>query len=733
MVADVRQAFLNIEIDEKDKNFVRFLFVDPDEENKLIVYRFNRVCFGLTNSPFLLNATIKYHMNTLKHEPEFTEKTKRDIYVDDVTSAVNSLEEGKRFYTFLTDSMSCAGLSLQKWYSNSNELRRFMKCDGGENKMRKVLGIPWYDDQFIFDFRSVVGDVNPPLTKRNVLSVGSKFYDPLGLISPVVLIAKLFFQKLCLDELMWDDPLPEGLQKLWKKYVNDLLEVGFISVERYLFKGSGDEVKLINLHGFCDASNHAYCAVIYVQAETRNGSMSRIITSKTKVAPIKKLSIPRLELLSCLLLSEIMMNVYNALLDVVSIDNIFLWSDSEVALAWIKGDKHWKSWISNRVEKIKKMTDSGTWKYVKTNLNPADIGTRNISVQTFPDDNLWWYGPSFINQNVENVRIIDENFNSVDVDVTAGQEVEKANPELVLTVDASHDRLGVGRIIKFEQFSELKKLLRVVAYVFRFINHCRGNIGYTGTISAEENDYVQKKCIKWDQDEIVNKKQFNNLKKQLSLKSDEDGILRIEGRLKNSCLPEDTKHPILLNTHGYLTRLIILDAHCNVKHMRLKSTLNEIRAKYWICRGKQIVKSVIKPCVVCKYVNARPKFGPPPPDLPAFRVKYEFAFTNVGIDFAGPLFVKEIYSYNSMMYKAYILIFTCGATRSVHLELCPNMSCSCLIRCLKRFIGRRGKFSMAISDNFSTFISEELQQFLTSEKIKWKYILQKSPWWGAFY
>ena len=231
MVADVRQAFLNIEIDEKDKNFVRFLFVDPDEENKLIVYRFNRVCFGLTSSPFLLNATIKYHMNTLKHEPEFTEKTKRDIYVDDVTSAVNSLEEGKRFDTFLTDSMSCAGLSLQKWYSNSNELRRFMKCDGGENKMRKVLGIPWYDDQFIFDFHSVVGDMKPPLKKRNVLSVGSKFYDPLALISPVVLIAKLFFQKLCLDELMWDDPLPEGWQKLWKKYVNDLLEVGFISVE----------------------------------------------------------------------------------------------------------------------------------------------------------------------------------------------------------------------------------------------------------------------------------------------------------------------------------------------------------------------------------------------------------------------------------------------------------------------------------------------------------------------
>ena len=106
------------------------------------------------------------------------------------------------------------------------------------------------------------------------------------------------------------------------------------------------------------------------------------------------LQIMRTVLLYTLLLSEIMMNVYDALL-VVSIDNIFLWSDSEVALAWIKGDKQWKYWISNRAEKIKKMTNSGTWKYVKTNLNPADIGTRNISVQTFPDNNLWWYGPSY--------------------------------------------------------------------------------------------------------------------------------------------------------------------------------------------------------------------------------------------------------------------------------------------------------------------------------------------------
>ena len=163
--------------------------------------------------------------------------------------------------------------------------------------------------------------------------------------------------------------------------------------------------------------------------------------------------------------------------------------------------------------------------------------------------------------------------------------------------------------------------------------------------------------------------------------------------------------------------------------MRLKATLNDVRSQYWISKGKQTVRSTIKSCVLCKYVNAKPIFGPPPPDLPIFRVSNEFAFTNVGIDYAGPLFVKEIYLPSPKMFKAYILLFTCAATRSVHIELCPGMSGSCLIRCLKRFISHRGKLNMAISDNFQTFISDELKQFLAFEGIKWTHILPKSPWW----
>ena len=212
---------------------------------------------------------------------------------------------------------------------------------------------------------------------------------------------------------------------------------------------------------------------------------------------------------------------------------------------------------------------------------------------------------------------------------------------------------------------------------------------------------------------------------------DGEGIIRLQGRLGNSYLPFDTKHPILLNR--YFTRLVILHAHFNVKHMRVKATLNGVRSKYWISKGKQKVRFIIKNCVRCKDVNAKPLIGPPPPDLPQYGVSFVFAFTNVGVDYAGPFFVKETYCQDSKMYKAYILLLTCAAARSIHIELIPSMFCSSLIRCLKRFIGRKGKFNMAISDNFQTFISDELKQFLALEEISWHHILPRSPWWGAFY
>ena len=182
-------------------------------------------------------------------------------------------------------------------------------------------------------------------------------------------------------------------------------------------------------------------------------------------------------------------------------------------------------------------------------------------------------------------------------------------------------------------------------------------------------------------------------------------------RLENSHLPYEAKHPIFIVPRCYFTRLVILDAREKVKHMRTKGTLNEVRSRFHISCSKSTVTSVIKGCVTCKYVLATPTVGLPPSDLPEYRVSYEFAFTNVGIDHAGPLFVKDIYSNDSSMYKALVCLLTCAATRSVHIELCPNLSAPGLIRCLKRFIARRGTFKMVIGDNFKYLSARNCSNF----------------------
>ena len=302
--------------------------------------------------------------------------------------------------------------------------------------------------------------------------------------------------------------------------------------------------------------------------------------------------------------------------------------------------------MKNRVNKIKQMTDVDDWYYINTNLNPADIGTRESSVTKLAKNNLWWYGPPFLREDViklKNVLAKKNNselvlHNSVSDDVLA--QVESG---VVAMVDSVTDvKNGIGNIVNFESYNNLMKLLRIIVSVKRFINNClKVKKKETGEIIVEQTNEALKLCIQWEQITIVYEKGFNNLRKQLSLFFDTDRILRLKGRLKNSHLTFDAKHPILLNRRSYFTNLVILDAHSNVKHMRLKATLNEVR--FWICKGQQTINTVIKGCYLCKYVNGKVIIGPPPPDLPEYRLCYEFAFTNIGIDYAGPLYVKEIY------------------------------------------------------------------------------------------
>ena len=223
LIADIRQAFLNIAIRKEDRDLLRFSFFDKHDNSKILTYRFKRGCFGVTSLPFMMCATIQYHMNCLKREQpdlvKLIEQFLRDLYMDDVGTAVDD-------YDFAKYSMASAGFELRKWYSNSAELRNYMGCDEGSS-MKSILGLIWnIDDEFVFDLDEMVEyAANLPFTKRSILRFGAKFFDVPGFISPVIIIVKIYFQKVCIDKPKWDDKLSGDLEKGWTRYLHELDEI----------------------------------------------------------------------------------------------------------------------------------------------------------------------------------------------------------------------------------------------------------------------------------------------------------------------------------------------------------------------------------------------------------------------------------------------------------------------------------------------------------------------------
>ena len=362
--------------------------------------------------------------------------------------------------------------------------------------------------------------------------------------------------------------------------------------------------------------------------------------------------------------------------------------------------------------------------------------TRNSGIKCLQKNDLYWHGPKFLLKNRENwpvKKVIDIK------EECKNEYYAECTTNLVKSVDSKNDRCFLENVIKTENLNSLKKLYQVTCYLLHFVRNLLAKLRsdkekiIKGVISFDEMSEAKYLWLSSEQKKVLKSPKFSQLKKSLCLFRDENCLLRLKGCLGNAESSEDFKHLVFIHSDTYFTKLLIRDCHIHVLHSGLDSMLNYLRNTYWICQGRKVVKQVIKDCVVCKKAQAWPLRGPEPPDLPSYRLSNDYAFSNTGIDFAGPLYVKNIYGDSGLLFKFYICLFTCATTRNVHLELTPSMSAQHLISCLKRFAGRRGKIDLFISDNFQTFVSDELKNFLSSKDINWKYILPPSPWRRGFY
>ena len=644
LVADISKAFLQLSLAEEDRDLTRFLWREKGNPNSpLKVYRFTRVPFGLTSSPFLLHATIIHHLNQYKEKyPEIITKLLKSFYVDDMVSGADTEEEAVQLTDESDKIMKEANMKLNKWNSNSKQVLETCSvadtAKTGESSV-KVLGMSWNTEADLFEYNvqniiALSESLKP--SKRTVLRILQKVYDPLGFLAPYIITAKVFLQRLCRLDVSWDEEIPEDMMHEWEVWKAGLNELKEFKIPRSIKDNNSSVLELV---GYSDASKDAYAAVVYIRCISKNIIKTNLVIAKSRVAPMKKQTIPRLELLGAVLLARLVAVVVE-FLSLWKFTRVTYCTDSMNVFHWIQGSRKWNRYISKRVDEILNLSLKQQWRHCDGDLNPADYPTRGMTVEQLCYSQEWLHGPKCLSEPT---------FYSETKTVPTPPTDECLREELksVHTLCAT-ETTGLNSIIRLEDYSTLSRLYRVTAYVQMFISKRvkKKEVSFLDMKRQAERKWIiheqmkhHKNLIPFLKGEVT--KPIPNVTKQLDLFVDDDGVVRCSGRFKYANLSYNVKYPIFIPKESYLSTLIIKDRHRRVKHGGIKITLAEIRDEYWIPRGKRMIQDIIRNCVICRRITAKPFPIPGPPPLPSIRLSEMPPFTNTGVDFAGPLYCRE--------------------------------------------------------------------------------------------
>ncbi|GFU08924.1 integrase catalytic domain-containing protein [Trichonephila clavipes] len=492
VLADVEKAFLQISLAPKDKDVVRFLI--DDGENGVQVYRFNRVLFGVNASPFLLAATIKTHIGKyMEKYPDTVRTLDHCFYVEDLVTGEDDAKSAFDLSSKAAKIMSEAGMNLRKWISND--------C---------------------------------------------RIFDPLGFASPFTIRFKILFQEIWQRKTDWDEELLPDIREKFEQWCSEASFLCELQIPRYALQCDSVNCPECEIHTFSDASIKAYGAVSYVRLRTFDKISVHLLASKSRVAPLKVLTLPRLELMGALLAARLAKEVSRVLNEKISTTNYF-WTDSTIALSWIQGPSNrWKVFVTNRVKEIRSLTDKDSWRHCPGKDNPSDLLTRGISADSLINCEKWWKGPSFLQEG----NTVPVSNNVLLSDESAYLEELKPSERKTLTVILDNNLLN--HILSVS--NNFQKNLCVFSYIYRFINNCkRPSNKQIGPLRMCEIQRAEITLVK-----LVQQMEFNSEIKDLSCKGmvnpqskirnlspflDSENVLRVGGRLAHSKLCFDKKTP----------------------------------------------------------------------------------------------------------------------------------------------------------------------------------------------
>lgn len=749
IVGDIVKMYHQVKMSNKHTDLQRIVWRDNIGKD-IKCYQLLTVTFGTAAAPYLAVRTLHRLADDEEHRyPRGAAVVKKCFYMDDLMTGHEDVTELKTICHEIKNLLKAGGFQMQKWSSNSEELLKALQHDVKNpepvkdikeiklDKIIKILGLTWDRKDDTFKISVNLPETRKPITKRGILSDVASLFDPFGWLSPVVILAKIMIQKLWLCSLGWDDELPSELVDEWVNYKNELHELQTVKMPRWIKTTS--RCKDIQLHGFSDASSLALAAVVYVRVMNEDEEIQvTMLASKTRVAPLKQLTIPRLELCAAVMLAKLL-NELAGLLK-IPMNGVYAWTDSMVVLSWLQSQpSRWQLFVGNRVSDIIQQIDNDRWRHVPSAENPADLASRGIKASELATNRLWWTGPDWL-------KFKDTEYTNISIIPQTDLETKKSFHTIC------HDKPV------WERFSTMSKMKRVLAHCKRFIDF-KNKQNRKDILTITEMNEIEEKCIRYYQnlvysEEIEDLKKNGRVKKRSSIISltpylDKHDLLRVGGRLSKSDLPDDSKHPIIIPNKLHVTKLIITEAHTRTLHGTILQTMTYIRSKYWIIGIKAAVRHFARNCTVCikdKAITKQQLMG----QLPASRVTQHRAFYNSGVDYAGPVHLRTSKGRGHTSTKGYICLFVCMGTRAIHLEAVTDLTAQAFIAAFRRFVARRGYCAHLWSDNGTNFVgadkelrnlfkkstnnvAKEIADQLVNDGTTWHFIPPRAPNFGGLW
>lgn len=767
VISDIEKAFHAVKLQESERDCTRILWLKdinkPPTPENLTIYRYTRVPFGIKSSPYLLAISILFSMR-LYESPEVVKEVETSMYVDNLLTGANSSQEALAKYRRYKAAFSHINMNLREFMVNDKAtMELFDPEDRMEDKsVIKLLGT-WWDLEADTISVKVGLTIKGTVTKRSVLRAVAANFDPIGISIPVLIEPKAFLQSLWKSEknYKWDTELIEEDLERWREIEFLYGPQKTISVPR-IASIRENEFSEASCHVFSDASCKAFAAVAYLQQGLQ---IPQLYFAKNRLNPMKlKGTIPKFELLSVLCAINLVKFLRSEIQFVWKEINLF--SDSMIAISWIKngGDHKQGIFVENRVREIR--NSLRTWKeegltvnlyHVPGEINPADLGTKGKTIDQLVTSN-WYHGPKFLLKPKENWP---KSIALQEVDLRrTGDEFIPETLQLALI----HGE-NVRSLFDWNRFSSFRKLTKTAALVIKAVEKWKlfkrqrvlPTIKITSKvfIQIEKDEYRTAQNLLYRQHQLEYAPTIRKENPDFIVNS--DGLMCRQDRLSAS-LDGEAKNPVIVVKNCHFSRLLTVHFHEQNGHGGTTHTYAAMARKVWIRHGRAMVKSVTKGCVVCKKLNGLPYRMPDFADLPKFRTGICKPFEFTGLDYFGPIKVKE----DEADKQVWALIFTCLVTRNIYLQLVRSLNTTTFLNALRCFSSRRGAPSELLCDNALSFQlatkytylvkedeppSEDEEEALDVEErakralvdtlatrgVKWKFTVPHAPWEGGLY